>query len=204
MIVDLKNNILDNLDIHQDDVNISILKRDLDINIIDFINKIYPFQKKELDKDLKLKDLKKILEKQYKEYSYLNEKGYNNFIEDILTISYSFSELVKSEKISIYLSFLERTKCPLFHCDFNEIRLLCTYTGLGTEWVDNDNYNRDKLGCGDNSLIIKDFSKINRASNFDVLLIKGAKYKNNKYPLIHRSPEVYKNEFRFLFRLDKF
>ena len=36
--------------------------------------------------------------------------------------------------------------------------------GQSTLWVSNDNVNYDKLGCGDNSLIIKDFDQIKKTT----------------------------------------
>lgn len=189
--------------IHNENKNISMLKREIDCDIIDFLHKLYICKPKEIDISLEINEVKAYLESTYNKYEKLNKIGYDKFLLDIMFNIDIYSKVTNTNKISLYLSFLTKTKCPLFHFDFNELRLLCTYYGKGTEWVTNDNYNKEKLGCGKNDLIIKDSRKINKANEFDILIIKGSKYPNNKYPLVHRSSDVPEKKFRFLLRIDK-
>ena len=62
--------------------------------------------------------------------------------------------------------------------------------GPGTEWLDNENVRREGLGRGCNTNIVKDFDKINRAEEFQVLLLKGLKYGRKEQGDVHRSPPV--------------
>ena len=82
--------------------------------------------------------------------------------------------------------------CRFFHEDFYRQRLLCTYLGPGTEWLDHSNVNRKALGKGCNANIVKDLNLVNRSKEFDVLLLKGATYEGDEQSVIHRSPPIEK------------
>ena len=48
-------------------------------------------------------------------------------------------------------------------------RLLCTYLGPGTEWLDHSNVKREGLRKGNNDNIVKDYSKVNKSKPFELL-----------------------------------
>jgi hypothetical protein len=87
--------------------------------------------------------------------------------------------------------------CRKFHADYVAIRLLVTYAGPGTEWVEDANADRSFLGRQDldmqtcNEKIVRDPSAIRRAGTGDVLVLKGAAYpRNETRGAIHRSPPI--------------
>ena len=106
--------------------------------------------------------------------------------------------------MNLRIQIVKTNLCRLFHEDYYRQRLLCTYLGPGTQWLDESNANREGLGKGCNSNIVKDFNKINKANEFDVLLLKGAKYGNEELSVIHRSPPIEKmRTTRVLLKIDE-
>ena len=102
------------------------------------------------------------------------------------------------------VEIVRTNKCRLFHQDNNIQRLLCTYMGPGTEWLNHSNVNRKALGKGCNGNIVKDFNLINKSKNFEVLLLRGKKYKNGELGVVHRSPPVEKDaKTRVLLKIDE-
>ena len=106
--------------------------------------------------------------------------------------------------MNIRIEVVHTNKCRLFHEDYYRQRLLCTYIGPGTEWLDHSNVNREALGKGCNEKIVKDFSKINKAEEFEVLLLKGAKFGEDSISVVHRSPAIEKEKkTRVLLKIDE-
>ncbi|MBL7650356.1 MAG: DUF1826 domain-containing protein, partial [Candidatus Hydrogenedentes bacterium] len=76
-------------------------------------------------------------------------------------------------------------------------RLLCTYRGPGTEWLDDATADRSKLGIGagglpdDQSGLLGSGTQIQRIPGFAVALLKGSLWQGNgRRGIIHRSPAV--------------
>ena len=109
----------------------------------------------------------------------------------------------KRNRMKLQILPVNSNMCRLFHEDYYRQRLLCTYLGPGTEWLDHDNVNRAGLGRGRNDNIVKDESKINRAKTFDVILLKGPRTKSG-LGVVHRSPPVQKtDQIRVLLKIDE-
>lgn len=121
---------------------------------------------------------------------YSNRADKKSFIEDLISNSRYFFNLTHSKKIRLQLDVVSDTRCPLFHVDNIKQRLLCTYRGLGTEWLRDDQVKRDGLCSGDNLKIVKDASKILRAKEFDILILRGLKFSKDCKGAVHRSPEI--------------
>lgn len=86
-------------------------------------------------------------------------------------------------------------KCRKFHCDMVRYRLVTTYAGPGTEWLANEDVDRDALErlipCAEtsNRLVVRDPLAVNRAHAGDVLLMKGARDARTG-GAVHRSPPI--------------
>ena len=105
------------------------------------------------------------------------------------------------DEITCRLTLLEGVRCPKWHQDNVKIRLLKTYVGQGTEFVNpNDlsvrflNYVR---GLFDQDLDVNP-NKIQRARAGDVLIIRG-KVENQGTSVLHRSPPASDGERRLLY-----
>ena len=125
-------------------------------------------------------------------------------IDDILRLTTLFEATTKSDKIKLQLEIVTTDMCRLFHADYYRQRLLCTYLGPGTEWLDHSNVNRNALGKGRNNNIVKDETAINRANTFDVLILKGQNYGEGELAVVHRSPPIIRhNKTRVLLKIDE-
>tara|TARA_Y100000589_G_scaffold249743_1_gene237837 strand:- start:601 stop:1203 length:603 start_codon:yes stop_codon:yes gene_type:complete len=125
-------------------------------------------------------------------------------IDDILRLATLFEATTKSGKIKIQFEIVTTDMCRLFHADYYRQRLLCTYLGPGTEWLDHSNVNRHALGKGSNNNIVKDETAINRANTFDVLILKGQNYGEGELAVVHRSPPIMRyNKMRILLKIDE-
>ena len=125
-------------------------------------------------------------------------------IDDILRLATLFEATTKSDNIKLQLEIVTTDMCRLFHADYYRQRLLCTYLGPGTEWLDHSNVNRHALGKGRNNNIVKDETAINRANTFDVLILKGRKYGEGELAVVHRSPPIIRyNKTRVLLKIDE-
>ena len=128
----------------------------------------------------------------------------NILIDDILRLTKLFEATTKSGNIKLQLEIVTTDMCRLFHVDHYRQRLLCTYLGPGTEWLDHSNVERSALGGGDNNRIVKDAKAINRANTFDVLFLRGKKYGEGELAVVHRSPPiVHQNKTRVLLKIDE-
>lgn len=65
---------------------------------------------------------------------------------DIANLAGRFGEIAGIKHPRVRLSRVEDEGCALFHADTLSLRLLCTYAGPGTQWVENTNLRRAELG----------------------------------------------------------
>ena len=159
--------------------------------IVDYLDDTvdkFPFFDYSISNEFKVNDITDALQRELPNSSI--EKQKNAFIKDIVRLSELFFSRTSSNKIRVKIEVEKSDRCRLFHVDNYRQRLLCTYLGPGTEWLDNENVRREGLGRGCNTSIVKDFDKINRAEEFQVLLLKGLKYGRKEQGVVHRSPPV--------------
>lgn len=142
-----------------------------------------------------------LLEKHLPEGSISGQKQV--LITDIIRLATLFDAETKSGNINLQLKTVTTDMCRRFHVDSYRQRLLCTYLGPGTEWLDHSNVERKALGKGSNENIVKDVTTINRANTFDVMMLKGKKYGKGQLAVVHRSPPiVHHNKTRVLLKID--
>ena len=113
---------------------------------------------------------------------------YKEWVEDMANICVLFSDITKTKEIIFWLS--SARVCKNFHIDKTDFRLLVTYSGAGTEWIRTSMLNFKNL---DN--ISKD--SINHIKTWNIAL-----FNSNKDGIVHRSPQVKKNSWSLLMRLD--
>lgn len=114
---------------------------------------------------------------------------------DIARLSGLFSELANTIHPRVRVERVEDDGCAIFHADSLKIRLLCTYAGAGTEWLENSNVRRDELGSrgrsiGDtNAAIVIDPDEIRHISAWHAAVFTG-RGREGTPALIHRSAPV--------------
>jgi len=91
-------------------------------------------------------------------------------------------------KAQLVFGLIDSDHCRLFHADHNELRMVCTFWGKGTEYLLNNDVNREGLGQGTNEGYVAD-RPIQRLGTFDVGIMKGERFSGNAgNGLVHRSP----------------
>ena len=118
--------------------------------------------------------------------------------EDACELATIFAHISGREHLRLRLERVEDDGCALFHVDTLPLRMVCTYSGPGTQWLEEDNVRRDQLGARGRSLeeanaaIVVDPAKIQTAPAWHVLLFKGRLWEGHGYydGLVHRSAPV--------------
>ncbi len=120
---------------------------------------------------------------------------------DIAGLQELFADLIGCPAMGVRLELISRAMCPRFHVDKVGLRLLCTYRGAATEWLDDCSADRGTLGAGADGLadpssgLVQDAAGILQAAPFDLVLLKGSAWPGNeRRGAIHRSPAVTTDE----------
>jgi hypothetical protein len=195
-------------EIYKDDVNLCVVNRTLDEEINHFVKALFAAKLHvSVVESLNVEnfDFAKLLP-QAKQL-----RGYTEFHKDIEHLVSVFCELFDLQTVGLRLGMLDKAMCPKFHIDHVPCRLVCTYGGLGTEWLDDHYINRAKLGAGSggltddkSGLIQADLDVINTMPAGAIGLLKGSKWEGNEQNgAVHRSPKVTENlPYRLLLTLD--
>lgn len=116
---------------------------------------------------------------------------------DVAALAAVFCELLGTTSARASLASVDTNKCRKFHCDYKTLRLVCTYAGPGTEWVDDREVDRSAMGheesCFDiaNARIVRHGSSVRRAEPGDVVILKGELFAGNAgHGAVHRSPPI--------------
>ena len=129
--------------------------------------------------------------------------------KDIALLVEMFCCLFDLKHAGLRLKILDKPMCPRFHVDKIPCRLVTTYQGVATQWLNHSDVERSKLGTGnlgkpdEESGLFKSLININQLQQGDVALLKGEYWDENEGAgLVHRSPPVAANEQRLLLTLD--
>lgn len=151
-----------------------------------------------------LNELNASTEKYLSKFAIAHVHELKPLFEDLCMLAGLFAVVSDQHQVKLNLSPVQTDMCRKFHTDINELRMLCTYVGPGTEligysreesklWKDVEAENMEELG-----------SRITHAQPFTVLLMKGALYRGRyQEACLHRSPPLkqHKNQ-RLLLRID--
>jgi hypothetical protein len=126
-----------------------------------------------------------------------DQAGRAALLQDIHWISGLYTDLLGCPAAALRLEVLTRPMCPRFHVDRTGIRLVCTWRGAGTQWLDDAWARRDRLGAGsggqpdESSGLMLPGAEIGQVPSFAIALLKGSLWQGNeRRGLIHRSPTV--------------
>jgi len=129
--------------------------------------------------------------------------------DDIALLVDMFCCLFDLKQAGLRLTILDRAMCPRFHFDRIPCRLVTTYQGIATQWLNHAVVDRSKLGSGnqgksdEQSGLFNNLEDINHLSEGDVALLKGENWDETEGAgLVHRSPPVSAGERRLLLTLD--
>ncbi len=130
--------------------------------------------------------------------------GRHELIFDILFLVRLFLSIQPKQSLRVNFERVQTDACRLFHSDFVDLRLLCTYDGPATQWIENTCVDRSGLGSGCNDRIVTDFSRIHELPLQSVAILKGDRYPGEEgNGVIHRSPPLDGSGMhRYLLRID--
>ena len=131
------------------------------------------------------------------------------FISNTCQLIDMFCTLFDLEQVGFRIRLLDLPMCPRFHIDRVPCRLVTTFSGQGTQWLDNNNIDRSKLGHGNQGLddcesgLYPANAHIESMTAGDVALLKGSAWIGNENTaVVHRSPPYRTGEKRLLMTLD--
>jgi hypothetical protein len=129
--------------------------------------------------------------------------------DDIAQLVDMFCCLFDLKRAGLRLTSLNRAMCPRFHVDRIPCRLVTTYHGVGTQWLPHNLVDHSKLGTGslgkrdDQSGLYDNANDIDQLNQGDVALLKGEFWHENEGAgLVHRSPQLKNDTHRLLLTLD--
>ncbi len=122
--------------------------------------------------------------------------GYLAFCDDSQQLATAFADLFGLAQLGLRLRSLDQAMCPRFHVDNVPCRLIVSYGGLGTEWLEHRHVDRSKLGRGAQGLpdetsgLLRPGAAIACLAPYAIGLMKGCGWAGNeRYGLVHRSPK---------------
>ncbi|MFI8746419.1 DUF1826 domain-containing protein [Pseudomonas sp. NPDC077186] len=132
---------------------------------------------------------------------YADLPGQAAFLADVAWLVRAYACLLDAERIGLRLRVLDKAMCPRFHIDHVPLRLITSYAGVGSQWLEEGGMPRARLGDG--SAEPQDAASIRQLQAGQVALAKGEKWQGNEgRGLIHRSPQPPAGERRLLLTLD--
>ena len=115
---------------------------------------------------------------------------------DIDGLVQRFVRALDTEAVRLVLGVVSDDKCRKFHVDNLRMRMICTYVGPGTEWVDDPWVRREALtydvsGAATNRGIVRDLDRVEHANAGDVLWVRGKGWRPGPFGGVHRSPSLH-------------
>lgn len=203
----ISKNFADLARIYEHEVNLCLIKRCLSAEIQIFVSE-------SLSQDYKI-ELSTLLNPNSYDFTKLwpqtaHLAGYSAWLNDVAQLTTAFCELFGRQQVGLRLRTLDKAMCPRFHVDRVPVRMVCSYGGLGTEWLPEHAVDRTKLGIGNDGIPVRSSELITISTNiqsmpaYAVALIKGELWEGNENQgLVHRSPNpTVQHPRRLLLTLD--
>jgi hypothetical protein len=123
---------------------------------------------------------------------------------DLRRLADLYFKVSDDRDVTLRLVTTDEDDCRRYHVDRTNLRLLCTYRGLGTEWLSNEQVDRMAQASGAPNEKILRFGEPSQFKPFWVGILKGDAYPGNAGAgLVHRSPPIKGSGLtRVLFCLD--
>jgi hypothetical protein len=121
-----------------------------------------------------------------------------------------YAALADCRWMGLRLCVTDTVPCRRFHVDRVGLRLICTWQGRGTQWLEHQDVNRRWLGHGtprdvpdERSGLIRRGAQIHELNTFDIGVFKGEAWPGNEARgAVHRSPAVNRGQWRVMLTLD--
>ncbi|MFO0457557.1 MAG: DUF1826 domain-containing protein [Alphaproteobacteria bacterium] len=184
--------------IREPHVNLAIWKRSADTTMLPIIHWLAkePF---ELEYKTDVEAVSRGLHKHITAPPEFEQSRYR-LIADIQRLAIMFADYAVTRSIRLIVESVHDVPCPKFHQDNVPLRLICTYAGAGTEWLENSNVNSHADCCGGS--VVRDKSRIQQLKPFEVALLKGKLWPKNDMGIYHRSPKPEADHPRLVVKMD--
>lgn len=119
-------------------------------------------------------------------HSEMKKKGFGSCLEqaeliaDVADLAELYCSIMRLDELEVRLEVVTTDSCRKFHADYVGARLITTYVGAGTQWIDQADASRVSEGL--------EPMRINSLSTGDVGLFKGKL--GTHHPAVHRSPPI--------------
>lgn len=200
-------NPLDLLQIFEQDLQITVVDRDCDKHLVHYLQGVGTSLGRGFQCTLQAHQ--SVAEKVLAQRLLPDQPGRDALLTDLDLLAQLYLDLIGCPHIGLRLEVLHGAMCPRFHVDRTGVRLLCTYMGPGTEWLDDRYADRSKLGghsfaieAAQSGLIV-DTKGIHQVAPFAIALLKGSLWQGNQSRgVIHRSPAVAPKQTRVIVAID--
>lgn len=186
----------------RDGVNLAVWQRRLPVQIADFAEALLAQNEplaQSITLELRRADSEPNLDGLVAQYADL--PGQAAFLADVAWLVRAYACLLDAQRIGLRLRALDKAMCPRFHVDHVPLRLITSYAGVGSEWLEEGAMSRS--GLGQPTAEPRVGARIQLLDSGHVALAKGEKWQGNEgRGLIHRSPQPPTGERRLLLTLD--
>ncbi|MBC3206050.1 DUF1826 domain-containing protein [Pseudomonas sp. SWRI111] len=185
-----------------DDVNLAIWQRQLPLHVADFARLLLSLDEPLAESlCLELADEDSEPDLAGLAAGFRDLEDYEGFVADLKWLVGAFACLLGARRIGLRLRALDKAMCPRFHVDHVPVRLITTYAGVGSQWLEEGVMDRRQLGQANAEP--QDAAQIQQLRCGEVALLKGEKWHGNEgFGLIHRSPHLAVGERRLIVTLD--
>lgn len=127
-----------------------------------------------------LSELEARLDSLCQEAKYTPAAARATLVRDVANLADHYAAIMQLDKVQVRLEVVTTDSCRKFHADYVKARLISTYIGTGTQWIEGADVARVAKGA--------EPSRINMLEAGDVGLFKGKMW--SETPAIHRSPPI--------------
>lgn len=125
-------------------LNLVIWKRPIDPDVDLYISYLITEGFKPINESVTCADTEKIVTDHLDAFGF-PATGKIKLINDIIEITHQIFEITSASKLRLILKIVTDDACRKFHTDAYDLRLLCTYKGKATEWVEESSAKRSLL-----------------------------------------------------------
>lgn len=163
-------------EIRDPDCNLAIWERDV---LSSYANLLDPMPR-DVRFESSVGELKARLEESLLEAGFCDGPEMHSLIEDVSQLAEKYASVMEARELEVRLEVVTTNSCRKWHADYVQARLITTYAGTGTQWLEASDALRVKDGLEPKA--------IGQMQVGDVGLFKGKLATDE--PAIHRSPPI--------------
>lgn len=125
--------------------------------------------------------------------------GHADFLADVAWLVHAYCCLTGARRVGLRLRTLSKAMCPRYHVDWVSLRLITTYSGIGSQWLAEGDMGREGLG----NPAAEPAMAPRQIDEGSVALFKGERWEGNEgCGIIHRSPAIEDGSARLIMTVD--